>query len=553
MPEKKLSAKYPADLASWKALQKHYRDEIKAVSLGELFARDKQRFTSFSLDACDLFLDYSKNFLTARTRDLLLKLADEARVPAAIERMFKGDTINVTENRPALHVALRSKLSDQVALAVPGVSEVWSTLEKMERFVTGVHEGAIRGHTGKRFRHVVNIGIGGSDLGTAMASRALHHYRQPGMNFHAVSNIDGTQLADLREQLDPAETLFVVCSKTFTTKETMSNAGAARQWIGDTLGAAAVGSHFAAASTNQAAMDEFGVNPDYRFGFRDWVGGRFSIWSAVGLSLALVIGMDRFNEMLSGARQIDQHFKSSPLQMNMPVLLALVGVWNRNFLGAESQAILPYDNRLARLPAFLQQLHMESNGKGVRADGRKVKVKTGSVIWGEPGSNAQHSFYQLLHQGTNVIPADFILPVKSSGGGQAQQDLAIANCIAQSEALMDGYAEDRAAAELLEAGVGKDGAKALAPHKAHPGNRPSNTILFEKLTPSTLAQLIALYEHKVFVEGVIWGINSFDQFGVELGKRLAASVEGAVSGGAEYAGANDSTKGLLARVKRLKN
>ena len=552
MPDKKLSAKYPTDLVSWQALKNHYRNEIKSRSLGELFAADRQRFTNYSLDAGDLFLDYSKNFLARETRVLLVNLAHEAGVPAAIEAMFTGEAINVTEDRPALHVALRSKLSDQVALDTPGVADTWKTLEQMEQFVSAVQQGLIRGHTSRRLTEIVNIGIGGSDLGTLMASRALRHYWQPGMNFHSVSNVDGTQLVDLTERLDPEETLFVICSKTFTTQETMANANAASQWITDKLGADAINEHFAAASTNHGAMDVFGINPNLRFGFRDWVGGRYSIWSAVGLSLALVIGMGHFRDLLAGARRMDQHFRSAAPTENMPVLLALIDVWNRNFLAAESQAILPYDNRLDRFPAFLQQLHMESSGKGVRTDGKSVKVKTGSIIWGEPGSNAQHSFYQLLHQGTNFVPVDFILPVKSSGGVPDQQDAAVANCIAQSEALMDGYAEAQAVADLVESGLGESEAKALAPHKAHPGNRPSNTILFEQLTPDTLGQLIALYEHKVFVEGVIWGINSFDQFGVELGKRLANSLSDAVSGEAEYTGTNDSTTGLLARINRLR-
>jgi glucose-6-phosphate isomerase len=367
-----------------------------------------------------------------------------------------------------------------------------------------------------------------------------------------VSNIDGTQLVDLTEKLDPEETLFVICSKTFTTQETMSNATAAAQWITDNVGTDAISAHFAAASTNHEAMDVFGINPSNRFSFRDWVGGRYSIWSAVGLSLALVIGMDHFLALLAGARRMDQHFRSTALQENMPVMLALIDVWNRNFFAAESQAILPYDNRLDRFPAFLQQLHMESNGKCVRVDGKRVKAKTGSIVWGEPGSNAQHSFYQMLHQGTNFIPVDFLLPVKSSGGPPDQQDLAVANCIAQSEALMDGYSEAQAIADLVESGTSKSEAEAMAPHKVHPGNRPSNTILFEQLTPATLGQLIALYEHKVFVQGVIWGINSFDQFGVELGKRLADSLAGAVRGDAEYASENDSTSGLLARIYRLR-
>jgi glucose-6-phosphate isomerase len=552
VPDNKLSAKYPTDLRSWQALKTHYRHEIKSKSLRDLFRADRQRFTGYSLEACDLFLDYSKNFLDRESRVLLVNLAHEAGVPGAIEAMFTGDAINVTEGRPALHVALRSKLSDQVALDTPGVADIWKTLEQMTQFVSAVHEGLIRGSSGRRLTEIVNIGIGGSDLGTLMASRALRHYWQPGMTFHSVSNVDGTQLLDLTEQLDPEETLFVVCSKSFTTQETMVNANAAGQWITDTLGAEAINEHFAAASTNHEAMDVFGINPDYRFGFRDWVGGRYSLWSAVGLSLALVIGMDRFLELLAGARRMDQHFRMSAPAQNMPVLLALIDIWNRNFLGAESQAILPYDNRLDRFPAFLQQMHMESSGKGVRIDGKKVKAKTGSIIWGEPGSNAQHSFYQLLHQGTNFIPVDFILPVKSSGGSQEQQDLAAANCVAQSEALMDGYSAAQAVADLVESGQSESEAKALAPHKAHPGNRPSNTILFDALTPNTLGQLIALYEHKVFVEGVIWGINSFDQFGVELGKRLANSVSGAVSGDAAYAGSNDSTSGLLARIKRLR-
>jgi glucose-6-phosphate isomerase len=552
VPDKKLSAKFPTDLPSWQALKTHYRDKMKSASLGELFNQDRLRFTGYSVEAGDLFLDYSKNFLDDETRNLLVQLATEAGVREAIDAMFAGDDINVTEGRPALHVALRSQLSDQVALDVAGVSDTWQTLEQMTQFVSAVQQGLIRGHTGRRLTEIVNIGIGGSDLGTVMASRALRHYWQPGMNFHSVSNIDGTQLVDLTEQLDPEETLFVICSKTFTTQETITNANAASQWITDSVGTDAINQHFAAASTNHEAMDVFGINPHHRFGFHDWVGGRYSIWSAIGLSLALVIGMEHFLALLAGARRMDQHFRSAVLDKNMPVMLALLAVWNRNFFGAESQAILPYDNRLERFPAFLQQLHMESNGKRVRVDGKRVKSPTGSIIWGEPGSNAQHSFCQLLHQGTNFVPVDFILSARSSGGRSAQQDLAIANCVAQSEALMDGYSEAQAVAELLGSGSDEEEAKALAPHKVHPGNRPSNTILFEQLTPDTLGQLIALYEHKVFVEGIIWGINSFDQFGVELGKRLANSLAGVVRGDDEYAGENDSTLGLLARIKRLR-
>ncbi|MEX2123401.1 MAG: glucose-6-phosphate isomerase [Woeseia sp.] len=544
------STGYPTDLPSWQALRAHWRDDMKSRSLPELFSRDKKRFERYSLQSGDIFLDYSKNFLNAGTKKLLVRLARECDVAGAINAMFSGEKINTTEDRPALHVALRAKISDRVAHELPGLADVWRTLTRMEQFVTAVHDGTVRGYSGARLTDIVNIGIGGSDLGVVMASRALRDYRHTGMRFHSVSNIDGTQLADLKKELDAETTLIVICSKTFTTLETLTNANAAREWIVERLGRDAVMNHFAAASTNHEAMDKFGINPDFRFAFWDWVGGRYSIWSAVGLSLALVIGMENFQAMLGGARRMDQHFRHTELAGNMPVLLALVAIWNNNFLGAESQAILPYDNRLDRFPAFLQQLQMESNGKRVRKDGTPVKVKTGMVIWGEAGSNAQHSFYQLLHQGTRLVPADFILPMQTSGASQPQQDLAIANCLAQSEALMEGYSKERAIEDLVAAGYSVPAAQALAPHKTHPGNRPSNTLMFEKLSPEVLGQLIALYEHKVFVEGVIWGINSFDQWGVELGKRLATELSDAVRSPDDHHGGNASTRGLLNRITR---
>ncbi len=532
MPERALSARYPTDLPAWRSLREHYRD-MKSRSLRDLFADDPHRFVDFSVESGDLLLDYSKNILSEETRRLLLELAEQAQVSEAIAAMFAGEHVNVTEDRPALHVALRAELSDQVALDAPGVAEVWQTLDRMDRFVAGIHEGIIRGATGQRLTEIVNIGIGGSDLGPVMASRALRHHWRPGMNFHSVSNVDGTQLVDLTETLNPEETLFVVCSKTFTTQETMANANAARQWILESLGANAVERHFAAASTNHPAMDAFGLDPDYRFGFWDWVGGRYSLWSAIGLSLALVIGMQNFRGLLAGGRRMDRHFLQAEPEANMPLLLGLISVWYNNFFGADSHAILPYDNRLDRFPAYLQQLKMESCGKGVRRDGRPVKVKTGMVVWGEPGSNAQHSFYQLLHQGTRFVPVDFILPVRSSGATVEQQDLAIANCLAQSEALMEGHdSDDR--------------------FRAHAGNRPSNTILMPALNPETLGQLIALYEHQVYVESVIWGINPFDQFGVELGKKLASALVDPVALNASYEGGNPSTRGLLARVHRMR-
>ena len=524
---------------------------MKSCRIGELFAKDKRRFERFSLQSGDLFLDYSKNLLSPETRKLLLNLARDAGIEKMRDAMFAGEHINTTEDRAVLHVALRSKLSDQIALDEPGVSEIWQTLDEMGQFVDAVHDGSIRGHTGRRLADIVNIGIGGSDLGIVMAGKALRQCWHGGTRLHCVSNIDGTQLSDLMKELDPQNTLFVICSKTFTTLETVTNATVAREWIADNLGATAIEFHFAAASTNHKAMDEFGINPKYRFGFWDWVGGRYSIWSAVGLSLALAIGMEDFLRLLSGARVMDQHFRNAPLEENMPVLLALIAVWYNNFFGVESQAILPYDNRLDRFPAFLQQMHMESNGKCVRADGRPAKVKTGMVIWGEAGSNAQHSFNQLLHQGTRFVPADFILPTWTSGSSQNQQDLAIANCLAQSEALMDGYSAEQDMQDLTDSSLSASDAKALASQKAHPGNQPSNTILFEELTPETLGQLIALYEHKVFIEGVIWGVNSFDQWGVELGKRLATQLADAVKDAGSYAGNNESTSGLLAVIRRL--
>ena len=527
MPDKKLSARYPTDLPAWQKLKAHYRDDMKKRRIADLFARDKKRPENFSLQSGDLYLDYSKNLLSAQTRKLLISLAKQTKVQDAIEAMFAGDHINSTEERAALHVALRAKLSDQGAHQTPGIRAVWHVLTDMDEYVTAVNDGDIKGHSGKYLTNIVNIGIGGSDLGAVMAARALKHHFMPGMNFYSVSNIDGTQLTDLMQELDPAETLFVICSKTFTTVETVTNANAAKAWIIDKLGEGAVANHFVAASTNHEAMDEFGIHPRFRFAFWDWVGGRYSIWSAVGLSLALVIGMTNFQQMLDGARRMDMHFRQAPFDENMPVLMALIAVWYNNFCGAHTQAILPYDNRLDRFPAFLQQLQMESNGKSVRTDGKPVKTNTGMIIWGEAGSNAQHSFYQLLHQGTRLVPVDFILPAHSSGGSQVQQDLAITNCLAQSEALMDGFS--------------KQDAEGNTP-RVHPGNRPSNTIIFPDLTPGTLGQLIALYEHKVFVEGTIWGINSFDQYGVELGKKLANSLTESE---------NPSTQHLQSNLKNL--
>ena len=529
---RKLSARYPTDLPAWKRLVHHHRDEIRHRELRYMFARDKKRAQAFAVKAGDLYFDYSKNHVNRKTRGLLVKLAEQANLADAIEAMFGGELINATEGRAVLHTALRATPRDRVGGVAEGVREVWPVLRQIESFVDGVHGGTVTGATGKRFTQIVNIGIGGSDLGPVMASRALKAYWQDGLEFHSVSNVDGTQLADLTTTLDPEETLFVVCSKTFTTLETMTNANAARAWVKKQLGAGAIESHFVAASTNHEAMNAFGIHPDYRFGFWDWVGGRYSFWSAVGLSLVLVIGMQNFRRILAGGRIMDKHFRKAPFAENMPVLMALIGIWYNNFFDAESHAVLPYDNRLDRFPAYLQQLQMESSGKRVRMDGNPVRCATGTVIWGEAGNNAQHSFYQLLHQGTRLIPVDFLLPVKSSGATQQQQDLAIANCLAQSEALMDGFS-----------------GRGVESHREHPGNRPSSTILFPELTPEVLGQLVAAYEHKVFV---IWGVNSFDQFGVELGKKLASSMEAVVSGDEKYPGSNLSTASLVNTVQKMR-
>tara|TARA_Y100000389_G_scaffold204652_1_gene258598 strand:+ start:309 stop:1838 length:1530 start_codon:yes stop_codon:yes gene_type:complete len=493
---RKLSVQYPTDLPAWKKLRDHYRNEMCVSSLSGLFSRSKNRKEIFSLEAGDLLLDYSKNHLKKTTINMLFQLAKQANVPAAIKAMFKGEKINTTEDRSALHVALRAKIADSIAHDSPDIIEIWKVLTKMEAFVNNVHSGVINGSTGKKLTNIVNIGIGGSDLGPVMMSKALRPYWKKGVYFHTVSNVDGTQLYDLINYLDVESTLFVICSKTFTTQETMNNAKIARAWVLDKLGEAAIQHHFVAVSTNDSEMNNFGINADFRFGFWNWVGGRYSLWSAVGLSLALTIGMDIFKAMHSGGRRMDQHFYNESVEKNMPVLLALIGIWHNNFFGAESQVILPYTNRLERFPAYLQQLQMESSGKSTRTDGKSVSCKTGMIIWGESGNNAQHSFMQLLHQGTRFVPVDFILPATS--------DLATANCLAQAEALMVGT-------------INSD----IEPHRVHEGNRPSNIIHFEKLTPDILGQLVALYEHKVFVEGVIWGINSFDQWGVELGKKIA--------------------------------
>ncbi len=516
---------------AWRDLQDHAA-EIESLHLRQLFSDDPERFGQFSLEALELLLDYSRQRITRRTRDLLIELAHQCELEQRIGELFAGDPVNLTEDRPALHMALRNRSERPMLAGGKDVMPlVLAELQKMRRFVESVHEGRHLGAKGQRFTDIVNIGIGGSDLGVVMATEALGRYRNRGLKLHCVSNVDGVELADTLESVDPATTLFVICSKTFTTLETLSNATAARDWLVAELGEQAVAKHFVAVSTNHQAMDRFGIDRELRFTIWDWVGGRYSLWSAVGLSIALALGVDQFEEILLGGFEMDEHFRQAPLDSNLPIMMGLIGVWNINFLGYESLAVLPYDRRLHRFPAYLQQLEMESNGKHVTREGRPVRWSTGAVVWGEPGSNAQHSFFQLLHQGTARVALDFIVPANASSRFQGRHDLAIANCFAQAEAFAFGQTGEQVRKDLEEKGTAPDAIEQLLPHKLHAGNVPSSLLMFPRLEPRTLGKLIALYEHKVFVQSVLWNINPFDQWGVELGKKLANSMVPAVRAG----------------------
>jgi len=529
---------------------KQHAGELKSITLRELFAGDPARFETFSAGCGDLLLDYSKSKVDRKAMDLLLDLAKTADVEGKRSAMFAGEKINTTERRAVLHTALRNRSGDSVLVDGDDVMpEIRAVLDAMADFSEAVRSGELLSSTGAPFTDVVNIGIGGSDLGPVMTTLALSPYHD-GPELHYVSNVDGAHIADTLEKLDPATTLIIVASKTFTTIETMTNAQTARTWIAGTLGEDAVGAHFAAVSTALDKVSAFGIDEDRVFGFWDWVGGRYSIWSAIGLPLMIAVGPDAFSDFLEGAFALDTHFNDAPLAENLPVLMALIGVWNRDVLGHTSRAVLPYDQRLARLPAYLQQLDMESNGKRVKLDGSAVDADTGPVVWGEPGTNGQHAFYQLLHQGTTVIPCEFLI---ASEGHEEDlknhHDLLIANCLAQSEALMLGRTLEEARALLKAAGKPDKEADRLAPHKVFPGDRPSMTLAYDKLTPFALGRLIALYEHRVFVEGVIWGINSFDQWGVELGKELATALLPMVKGETPAEDKDASTRGLLAVLK----
>ena len=514
-----------SDSAAWAQLTAAAPGALQS-SARDLFAADPQRFAHSSIQACGLLFDYSRQRVTGDLIKTFAALADQLVLRERIAAMFRGDAINVTEGRAVLHTALR-RVGAPSPLRVDGVDVdalVRAERARVLQFASAVRDGAVKSSSGQPFSLVVNIGIGGSDLGPAMAVEALRQYATGGPRIAFASNVDGCQLADVLSDADPQRTLFVICSKTFTTLETRSNALAARAWLQAKLGTAAVPSHFAAVSVNAKAMDEFGVHPDYRFAMWDWVGGRYSIWSSIGVALAIAIGPEHFEAFLGGAAEMDQHFQSAPWAQNLPVLAAMLGIWNVNFLNLPTLAVLPYDQRLSRFSAYLQQLEMESNGKSVRLDGRAAATSTCPVIWGEPGNNAQHSFFQLLHQGTARAALDFIVPVNSSCGSQAQQDLAIANALAQAEAFAFGQDAAQVTADLQRQGVLPARIAELVPHKVHAGNRPSTLIMFPKLDPATLGKLIALYEHKVFAQSVVWGINAFDQWGVELGKKLCDTI-----------------------------
>ena len=532
-------------LSAWKALEAHYQ-QIKDVHLRKLFTDDPKRGERLTTDAVGIYLDYSKNRITDQTLSLLLKLAEESNLRGRIDAMFSGEKINITENRAVLHVALRAPKTEKILLdgkdVVPEVHEV---LDRMADFAERIRSGAWTGHTGKRIKNVINIGIGGSDLGPVMAYEALRHYSKRDMIFRFVSNVDGTDFAEATVDLDPEETLFIISSKTFTTLETMTNAHTAREWSLKKLGnEKAVAKHFVAVSTNAAEVSKFGIDTANMFGFWDWVGGRYSMDSAIGLSTMIAIGPENFRAMLAGFHEMDEHFRTAPFEKNLPVLMGLLCLWYSDFFGAQTVAVLPYDQYLKRFPAYLQQLTMESNGKHVTLTGEHVNYETGPVFWGEPGTNGQHSFYQLIHQGTRLIPCDFIGFAKTLNPLGNHHDLLMANVFAQGEALAFGKTPEQVKSEGTP--------DWLIPHRVFEGNRPSNTILLEKLTPEALGKLVALYEHSVFTQGAVWQIDSFDQWGVELGKVLAKNIISELEGKAE--GKHDSsTSTLIARYKQLKS
>ena len=539
---------------AWKKLEDHYK-AISPLHMREMFAKDPQRFDKFSLRLGDLLVDYSKNRITEETMRLLHALAREAGIEAMRDKLFAGEPINLTEGRAVLHVALRNFSSRSINVAGKDVMpDVRAALNHMSAFSESVRSGDWKGYTRKPIRSVVNLGIGGSDLGPVMVTEALRPYRRSDLDLHFVSNVDGSHIAEVLKRIDPETTLFLVASKTFTTQETMANAHTARAWfLEHAKDEKHIAKHFVALSTNAKEVAKFGIATDNMFVFWDWVGGRYSLWSSIGLSIALGIGFEAFHALLEGAHEMDEHFRTAPLDRSLPITLALLGVWYNNFFGAETHAILPYDQYLSRFPAYFQQGDMESNGKRVTRDGKVVGYQTGPVIWGEPGTNGQHAFYQLLHQGTKLVPSDFLASVETHNPLGEHHTLLLANFLAQTEALMTGRTEAEARAELEAAGKTGDALAALVPHKVFPGNRPTNSILYQKLDPRTLGKLIALYEHKIFVQGIIWNVNSYDQWGVELGKKLATAILPELRVSGDVASHDASTNGLINEIKRRRN
>ena len=542
---------------TWQKLCAHQK-EIATLHMRDFFAADPKRFEHYSLHFGDILFDYSKHRINDETLPLLFQMAREAKIEQWRVAMFNGEKINTTENRAVLHTALRNRSNTPVIVDGKDVMpDINAVLAQMREFSENVRKGTWLGFTGKRITDIVNIGIGGSDLGPVMVCDALKPYANPELNIHFVSNIDGAHLMRALEKCKPETTLFIVASKTFTTQETMTNAMSARTWFLDSAkDSKHVAKHFVALSTNAKAVADFGIDTANMFAFWDWVGGRYSLWSAIGLSIALYVGMDNFESLLEGAHEMDNHFKTAPLEQNMPVILALIGVWYNNFFHVDTNAILPYDQGLARFPAYMQQADMESNGKFICRDGSRVKYKTGPVIWGEAGTNGQHAFYQLIHQGTQIVPADFLMPVHSHYAigkhGYAHHKILLANFLAQTQSLMLGKTKDEARVELEKQGLTGDELEKLLPHKVFEGNRPTTSILFDKLTPNTLGKLIALYEHKIFVQGILWDINSYDQWGVEYGKQIAQQILPQLTSEGKVTNYDSSTNGLINHTKQLR-
>jgi glucose-6-phosphate isomerase len=544
----------PTTTASWKKLADHF-EKIKELHMRDLFAQDPNRFNRFSLKFNDILVDFSKNRMTAKTLNLLLDLAHETRVGDAREKMFSGDKINETENRAVLHVALRNRAGRPIYVDGKDVMpDVNAVLDKIKGFSNRVISGEWQGYTRKTITDIVNIGIGGSDLGPVMVTEALIPYAQKGISVHFVSNVDGTHIAETLKKLNPETTLFMIASKTFTTQETMTNAFSAREWFLETArDSTHVTKHFVAISTNAKEVQNFGIDKDNMFEFWDWVGGRYSLWSAIGLSIACYIGYENYSKLHQGAFEMDQHFRTTPLEKNIPVILALIGIWYGNFFGAQTEAILPYDQYMHRFPAYFQQGNMESNGKSVDRSGANLTYDSGPIIWGEPGTNGQHSFYQLIHQGTKIIPADFLAPALSHNPVHEHHKILLSNFFAQTEALLNGKSKNDVIKELKKDGKSDAEIEKLSPYKVFAGNKPTNSILFRKLTPKTLGSLISMYEHKIFVQGVIWNIFSFDQWGVELGKQLAKRIQPELTDANPVDTHDSSTNGLINAFKKMRS